>query len=73
MVFAINPPAYGNTFDAFKARAIKQGSSNTTSPVSGAYPPTGHVWNVDVGPNGQLKFQPPIVYAKKGDKVAFKL
>lgn len=29
MVFAINPPASGNTFDAFKAKAIQQGGNST--------------------------------------------
>ncbi|CAL1698938.1 unnamed protein product [Somion occarium] len=37
MVFAINPPSSGNTFDAFKARAIQQ---NGTSVTSSAAAPT---------------------------------
>ena len=65
MVFAINPPDTGNTFDAFKARAIQQGGNNTQ--------PTSNILSVDVGPNGQLAFQPPFVQAKKGDIVRFKL
>lgn len=38
MVFAINPPATGNTFDAFKARAIQQ--NGTQSATSSASAPT---------------------------------
>lgn len=67
MVFAINPPASGNTFDAFKAKAIQQGSSDNST-NSGS-----NILNVDVGPTGQLVFQPPFVQAKKGDLVRFKL
>ncbi|KAK7690635.1 hypothetical protein QCA50_005734 [Cerrena zonata] len=67
MVFAINPPDTGNTFDAFKARAIQQGNSTAPPPSS-----TGSILSVDVGPTGQLVFQPPFVQAKKGDIVRFK-
>lgn len=74
MVFAINPPATGNTFDAFKARAIQQGSASTTSAAAPSQTgSSSNILSVDVGPNGQLAFYPPFVQAKKGDIVRFKL
>ncbi|TFK61949.1 hypothetical protein BDN72DRAFT_413790 [Pluteus cervinus] len=37
MVFAINPPATGNTFDAFKKLAVAGGSSGSSAPVGTPY------------------------------------
>ena len=34
MVFAVNPPATGNTLLAFQAKAIALGTNTTTPPVS---------------------------------------
>ncbi|KAF8337010.1 uncharacterized protein EI90DRAFT_2992207 [Cantharellus anzutake] len=61
MVFAINPPSSGNTFDAFKAKAI------ATEGGGGG----GKMIDVTVGKDGQLTYTPPYVNAKPGDQVRF--
>jgi len=67
MVFAINPPKEGNTFDAFRMKALAT-AVNTTTPVNG----TATVIDVTVGINGTLTYTPPYVDAKPGDEVRFK-
>lgn len=85
MVFAVNPPDFGNTtFDAFKARAIKeQGASTTssvayasaTSSVCSSQPTTHHVTVGGLQADGKtpnLKYDPPYVQANPGDTIQFK-
>ncbi|KAI0342532.1 Cupredoxin [Trametopsis cervina] len=68
MVGAINAPATGNTFDAFKKEALALGSSSSNSTSS----TSSQTFYVEVGANGQLQYTPPSVNAKPGDVVEFK-
>jgi len=88
MVMAINPPTYGNTFDAFLAKAKAIGAAEAASSSgyhptstygsqSTPYPPSGTygaaaTYTVAVGRDG-LNFTPPIVNAKPGDYIDFTL
>ena len=65
MVFAINPPSYGNTFEKFLTTA--KASHEQSQPLT-HYVTVGGVKS-DGTPN--LAYDPPIVKASPGDKVHF--
>jgi len=82
MVFAINPPATGNTFAAFQALAEASASNTTTSApatsasasatatsATSAATPTNHM--ITVGDNSQLAFSPSNISANLGDTITF--
>ncbi|KAF9521070.1 hypothetical protein BS47DRAFT_1311040 [Hydnum rufescens UP504] len=85
MVFAINPPSTGNTFQKFQAAAMSSLPSNTTipppSPVTvtvtataspsppAANPPVIH--DIIVGANNTLTFTPSNITAQPNDTVRF--
>lgn len=76
MVFAVNPPKTGNTFEAFQAAAKKSKPSNsktTDVDVSGKTGGgSGKTWTVQVGNNGKLEYDPPFITgANPGDTVKF--
>jgi plastocyanin len=73
MVFAINPPSSGHTFDAFQALAIAQNGTNATTPATNATSPSVSASNivVNVGKDGQLRYDPQNVTAKVGDTIEF--
>ncbi|KAI0203973.1 hypothetical protein F4808DRAFT_416451 [Astrocystis sublimbata] len=57
MVHAINAPETGNTFDAYKAKAMQAASPST--PAVGTLPVGGlRKLHIDVGFNGELMFNP---------------
>ncbi|KAI0890305.1 uncharacterized protein GGS22DRAFT_11679 [Annulohypoxylon maeteangense] len=57
MVHSINAPASGNTFDAYKANALKAATPST--PPAGTLPVGGlRKLHIDVGFNGNLVFNP---------------
>ncbi|KAI1163702.1 hypothetical protein F5B18DRAFT_651455 [Nemania serpens] len=70
MVHAINAPDTGNTFDAYKAKAL-QAATPSTPPV-GTLPVGGlRKLHIDVGFNGQLMFNPNNVTELIGTVVEF--
>ena len=81
MVFAANAPSTGNTFDAFRAKALALNRASSTAYDSGSHttapPPyaTGSAKDhrVVVGGPGLLAYTPPTVNAAVGDTITFEL
>ncbi|KAI0908919.1 hypothetical protein F4823DRAFT_563376 [Ustulina deusta] len=70
MVHAINAPATGNTFDAYKAKA--QQAATPSTPPAGTLPVGGlRKLHIDVGFNGELMFNPNNVTELIGTVVEF--
>ncbi|KAI1156707.1 hypothetical protein F4825DRAFT_214820 [Nemania diffusa] len=70
MVHAINAPATGNTFDAYKAKALQ--ASTPSTPAAGTLPVGGlRKLHIDVGFNGALMFNPNNVTELVGTVVEY--
>ncbi|KAI0400461.1 hypothetical protein F4802DRAFT_610072 [Xylaria palmicola] len=70
MVHAVNAPDTGNTFDAYKAKALQAATPST--PPAGTLPVGGlRKLHIDVGFNGQLMFNPNNVTELVGTVVEF--
>jgi hypothetical protein len=78
MVFSVNAPTSGNTFDAFRQLALKSNTTTSSTTSSSYSTATGSYYSdstdhqiVVGGSNGQLVYTPPNINAKPGDTVTF--
>ncbi|KZV98939.1 RmlC-like cupin [Exidia glandulosa HHB12029] len=71
MVFAVNPPAAGNTFAEFKKKALATAGAATTTSTAPTSTATSKVIDVTVGKDGSLKYEPDDIAANIGDTVRF--